>query len=41
MNKKIFNHTGHKELWNWLANNPTMEKTDWEDWSYNGGKYEE
>jgi hypothetical protein len=34
----VFDHTHHKELWNWLAENPYDEKCDWPGWYYNGGK---
>ena len=27
-----FNHTAHKEMWTWLAENPEMEKKDWPGW---------
>ena len=36
-----FNHTAHKELWNWLAENPDEEKEDWPGWQVNGGKHGE
>lgn len=39
-NQIVFNHTGHKELWQWLVNNPMMEKEDWPGWDYNGGTYD-
>ena len=35
----IFNHTAHKELWNYLAENPTKWKEDWPGWKINGGEY--
>lgn len=35
----VFNHTAHKELWNYLAENPTKQKEDWPEWKVNGGKY--
>lgn len=35
-----FNHTAHKELWDWLAQNPDKEKDDWPGWKCNGGEYE-
>lgn len=35
----IFNHTGHKALWHWLANNPRYKKEDWPGWCENGGTY--
>ena len=38
MNK--FNHTAHKELWDWLGENPDKSKCDWDGWVLNGGKYE-
>jgi len=28
----------HKKLWGWLADNPTLDKFDWPEWSYNGGR---
>ena len=28
-----FDHTNHKKLWNWLAENPDKEKSDWPEWS--------
>lgn len=36
-----FNHTAHKELWNYLAENPTEYKVSWPGWEWNGGKYKE
>ena len=36
---RVFNHTAHKELWNYLAENPTKQKEDWPEWKINGGKY--
>lgn len=27
----VFNHTGHKELWDWLSKNPTMKKVTGQD----------
>lgn len=32
-----FNHTAHKALWNWLAENPDKVKDDWPEWEENGG----
>lgn len=32
---RYFNHTAHKELWNWLAENPGRGKVEWPEW----GKY--
>ena len=34
-----FNHTAHKEMWNWLAENPKKEKGDWPGWDKNGGNF--
>jgi len=39
----VFNHTAHKALWNWIADN-TKEgswpnKLSWPGWEGNGGKY--
>ena len=28
-----FNHTKHKELWNWLADNPGSLKQEWPGWN--------
>ena len=36
---RVFNHTAHKELWNYLAENPTKWKEDWPKWKINGGEY--
>ena len=33
-----FNHTAHKALWNWLAENPDKNKEDWPEWEENGGE---
>lgn len=27
-----FNHTAHKALWKWFAENPGMYKSDWPGW---------
>ena len=32
-----FDHTNHKKLWNWLADNPDKNKKDWPEWTFNGG----
>lgn len=37
MDKRIFNHTSHKEMWKWLSNNPIKQKKDWIGWDHNGG----
>lgn len=34
-----FNHTAHKELWDWLVRNPDKEKFEWPEWIINGGSY--
>jgi hypothetical protein len=34
---KVFDHTNHRKLWLWLADNPKMEKWDWPEWEKNGG----
>lgn len=31
-----FNHTAHKELWNWLAEHPDADKGDWPGWEKYG-----
>lgn len=38
---KVFELTLHRILWNWLATNPLSEKSDWPEWTYNGGSIEE
>ena len=40
MDKPVFNHTAHKELWNWLAKHPTKNKRAWPGWKNNGGEYD-
>lgn len=35
-----FNLTAHKELWNWLADNPNKGKINWPGWKRNGGIYD-
>lgn len=27
----------HRQLWNWLAENPSSWKEDWPEWEFNGG----
>ena len=39
--EKVFNHTAHKALWNWLSKNPDKEKIEWPGWEWNGGKYDD
>lgn len=34
-----FNHTAHKELWDWLAKNPEKGKREWSGWIENRGGY--
>ncbi len=29
----------HRQLWGWLAKNPSKRKNDWPGWSSNGGKH--
>ena len=41
MEPVVFNHTGHKEMWNWLAEHPDKDETYWPGWEYNGGEYGE
>ena len=38
MSEKVFFHTAHKALWNWLSKNPEMTKDNWPGWGFNGGK---
>ena len=28
----------HRQLWNWLADNPDKSKSEWPEWEWNGGK---
>lgn len=35
----IFNHTAHRELWDWLAKNPKAHLSHWPGWKDNGGDY--
>ena len=35
--EKVFDHTHHVKLWEWLAANPTKHKNDWPEWKINGG----
>lgn len=35
-----FNHSAHKELWSWLAQNPELDKERWPGWKHNGGEYD-
>ena len=38
----IFDYTGHKELWNWLAENPGKDKHEWPGWkAYHNGRFVE
>ena len=37
MSEKVFFHTAHKALWNWLSKHPEMVKEDWPGWESNGG----
>lgn len=36
-----FYYSRHIELWNFLCNNPELDKQDWVKWRINGGTYEE
>ena len=38
MSEKVFFHTAHKALWNWLSKHPGKNKNDWPGWEYNKGK---
>jgi len=35
----MFRWVAHKQLWNWLADNPEMDKGDWPGWKQNGGEF--
>ena len=37
MSEKVFFHTAHKALWNWVSNNPRKELVYWPGWEKNGG----
>lgn len=39
MSEGVFNHTAHKELWDWIANNPDLTYWEWPGWEQNGGEY--
>lgn len=39
--KRVFNHTAFKELWEWLAKTGALSKRKWPGWDINGGKYKE
>jgi len=32
MEERVFNHSAHIALWDWLANNPFCSKEDWPGW---------
>lgn len=34
-----FNYTAHKEMWIWIAKNPTKHKMDWPGWEKWGSPY--
>jgi len=36
---KVFNHTGHFAMWDWLLEHPKADKNDWPGWRRNGGEY--
>lgn len=38
---RIFNHTGHKELWDWVSKYPEQDKSNWPGWARNGGTVDE
>lgn len=38
-NELEFNHTGHRELYDWWCNNPEKGKYTWPGWVNNGGDY--
>lgn len=38
-NELEFNHTGHRELYNWWSDNPEKDKRDWPGCVNNGGDY--
>lgn len=37
MNNKVFQRNRHRQLWQWLADNPEKDKEDWVRWEFNGG----
>lgn len=36
---KVFQHSAHIALWDWLSKNPLADKDDWIGWKRNGGMY--
>ena len=36
MSKQVFQHSLHKALWLWLAENPDKAKSEWPRWVQNG-----
>lgn len=39
MKEPVFNHTAHKELWDWLSKNPDDGILDWHGWQ-TGRRYD-
>ena len=37
MRGRVFNHTAHKALWDWLSKTPDKGKAEWPEWTVNGG----
>lgn len=40
MSNRVFKHTAHKALWDWIANNPYLTYWEWPGWEHNGGECE-
>jgi len=38
--EKVFNHTAHVALWDWLSNNPDKQKCHWPGWKSNDGDHD-
>ena len=39
MFERVFNHSAHRRLWNWLSNNPGKFKDEWPGWKGRGGEF--
>ena len=40
MNNKVFQHTLHRKLWEWLGDNTDKTRDQWHRWVFNGGDVE-
>jgi len=41
MSNKVFQHSLHRELWQWLSDNPEKDKYQWIQWRSNDGTVED